>query len=59
MVSRKNEVVLVCAMIGTLLAFLVADGMDAPPVVSSSVLVFVGAVLPMVINNHLEASSDS
>ncbi|MEF8821152.1 MAG: hypothetical protein V5A52_02645 [Halovenus sp.] len=59
MVSRKNEVVLVCAMIGTVLAFLAADGLDAPPGIASSVLVFVGAILPMVINNYLDASSDS
>jgi len=55
MASRKNEVVFACAILGVVLAVLVADGFDAPPLVSTSVLVLVAAVLPMVINNYQES----
>ncbi|WP_336001395.1 hypothetical protein [Halorientalis halophila] len=54
MVSRKNEIVFACAVMGIVLAALVDDGLDAPVFVSTSVLVFTAAVLPMVINNYLE-----
>ncbi|MFO7927930.1 MAG: hypothetical protein ACQET5_10990 [Halobacteriota archaeon] len=55
MISRKNEIVFVCLIVGIVLATLVDDGLDAPPLVSTTVLVFTAAVLPMVINNHLES----
>jgi hypothetical protein len=55
MVSRKNEIVFVCAILGIVFSLLVADGLDAPPLVSTGVLVFIAAVLPMVINNSLES----
>lgn len=54
MAARENEIVFVCVIVGIVLAALVADQFDAPPLVSSSVLVLIAAVLPMVINNHLE-----
>ena len=58
MASRKNEIVFVCAILGVVLAVLVGDGFDAPPLVSTSVLVLVAAVLPMVINNYRETEED-
>lgn len=58
MVSRKNEIVLLCAIGGVILAVLVDDGLDAPPLASASVLVFIAAVFPMVINNHLQSRGD-
>ena len=53
MASRKNEVVFVCDS-GDFFAALVAVQFGAPPLVPSSVLVLIAAVLPMVINNRFE-----
>lgn len=55
MVSRENEVLIACAILGVVLTAFVADGLDAPPVVATSVLVFVAAVLPMGINNRRQS----
>jgi|GEM_PF-5034721 hypothetical protein len=54
MVSRENEIVVACVILGVALSALVADA-DAPPTVVSSVLVIVAAVLPMLINNRRES----
>jgi hypothetical protein len=59
MVSRENEILFACAAVGTVLAVLVADGLDAPPAIPPSVLVFVGAILPMAINNYLEQAGNA
>ena len=59
MVSRKNEIVFVCAITGIILAVFFDDGLDAPLLVSTSVLVFIAAVLPMVINNYIESTEST
>jgi hypothetical protein len=59
MVSRKNEIVFICAVIGIILAVFADDGLDAPLLVSTSVLVLIAAVLPMVINNYIESTEST
>lgn len=55
MASRNNEIVFVCAIIGIGLTLFVDDRLDAPLLVSTGVLVFITAVLPMAINNYRES----
>ena len=57
MASRKNEIVFARVILGVLLAVFAADS-DAPPLVSTGVLVLIAAVLPMVINNYLESKGN-
>jgi hypothetical protein len=56
MVSRENEVVFGCVIIGAVAAFWLADS-GAPAGVPAGAFALVGAVVPMAINNRLDAAS--
>ncbi|MFW6317841.1 MAG: hypothetical protein ACOC06_05150 [Halorubrum sp.] len=58
MVSRENEIVIACVILGVTLSAFVADA-GAPPTAVSTVLVLVAAVLPMLINNRRESGASA
>jgi len=55
MVSRENEIVFGCVIVGAIAAFWLADT-GAPAGVPAGVFALVGGVVPMAINNRLDAT---
>ncbi|PAU83477.1 hypothetical protein CK500_08120 [Halorubrum salipaludis] len=58
MVSRENEIVFGCVIVGAVAAFWLADT-GAPAGIPAGAFALVAAVVPMAINNRLDATASA